>query len=172
MGPHIHLKNINLELLLFKGNTGTKIGAETEGKAIQRLSHLGIHPICRHQTQSLLLIPRSACWQELFPERLCQGLKNTDTLQPTIRQSMGTPMRELGEGLKKLMLFASPYEEKQSQPTRIPQSYQALNHQPNSTHGRTDVSSWVCSRGLTYKVSVGEKALCTVKAWWPSIAEC
>jgi hypothetical protein len=25
---------------------------------------LGIHPKCRHQTQSLLLMPRSTCWQE------------------------------------------------------------------------------------------------------------
>lgn len=34
------------------GNTGTKNGAETEEKVIQRLPHLGIHPICYHQTQS------------------------------------------------------------------------------------------------------------------------
>jgi hypothetical protein len=32
------------ELLLCKGNTRTKTGAETEGKVIQRLPHLGIHP--------------------------------------------------------------------------------------------------------------------------------
>jgi hypothetical protein len=42
-------------------NAGTK---ETEGNAIQRLTHLRIHPICRHQTPTLLLMPRSACWQE------------------------------------------------------------------------------------------------------------
>jgi hypothetical protein len=35
-------------------NTETKCGAETEGKAIQRLPHLGIHPIYSHQTQTLL----------------------------------------------------------------------------------------------------------------------
>lgn len=29
-----------------KGNAGTESGAETEGKTIQRFSHLGIHPIC------------------------------------------------------------------------------------------------------------------------------
>jgi hypothetical protein len=34
-------------------------GAETEGKAIQRLPHLGIHTIYSHQTQTLFLIPRS-----------------------------------------------------------------------------------------------------------------
>jgi hypothetical protein len=45
MGPPTHLKNINPEFLLSKGNAGTKSGTETEGKAIQRLPHLGIHPI-------------------------------------------------------------------------------------------------------------------------------
>jgi len=30
-------------------------------KAIQRLPILGIHPMCSHKTQSLLLIPRRAC---------------------------------------------------------------------------------------------------------------
>jgi hypothetical protein len=42
----------------------TKCGAETEGKAIQRLPHLGIYPIYSHQTQTLLWIPTSVCWQE------------------------------------------------------------------------------------------------------------
>jgi hypothetical protein len=35
-------------------NMKTKCRAETEGKAIQRLSHLGIHPIYSHQTPTLL----------------------------------------------------------------------------------------------------------------------
>jgi hypothetical protein len=38
------IQNFNPQLFLSKGNTGTKIGAETEGKPIQRLLHLGIHP--------------------------------------------------------------------------------------------------------------------------------
>jgi hypothetical protein len=45
MGPPTHLKNINPELLLSKENAGTKSGAETEGKAIQRLPQLWIHTI-------------------------------------------------------------------------------------------------------------------------------
>jgi hypothetical protein len=45
-------QNFKLELLLSKRNTGTKSGTETEVKAIQRLPHMGIHPICNHQTQS------------------------------------------------------------------------------------------------------------------------
>ena len=37
--------------ILTGGNMKTKCGTETEGKAIQRLPHLGIHPtIFSHQT--------------------------------------------------------------------------------------------------------------------------
>jgi len=36
--------------ILTGGNTESKCGAETEGKAIQRLPHLWIHPIYRPQT--------------------------------------------------------------------------------------------------------------------------
>jgi hypothetical protein len=46
------------------GYTETKYGAETEGKAIQRLFHLGIHPIYTSQTQTLLWMPTSTYWQE------------------------------------------------------------------------------------------------------------
>jgi hypothetical protein len=37
MGPPTHLKIFNPELFLSKGNLGTKSGADTEGKAIQKL---------------------------------------------------------------------------------------------------------------------------------------
>ena len=47
--------------ILMRGNTETKCGAETEGKAIQRVPHLVIHPIHSHQTQTLLWMSRSAC---------------------------------------------------------------------------------------------------------------
>jgi hypothetical protein len=43
------------------GNSEKKCEAETEGKAIQRLSHLGIHPIYNHQTQTLLWMATTAC---------------------------------------------------------------------------------------------------------------
>jgi hypothetical protein len=41
------------------GDTETKYGAETEGGTMQRLPHIGIHPIYSHQT--LLWMPISAC---------------------------------------------------------------------------------------------------------------
>jgi hypothetical protein len=55
MGPPTYLKNLNPEFLLSKRTAETKSEAEAKGKAIQRLSHLRIHPIFRHQTQTLLL---------------------------------------------------------------------------------------------------------------------
>jgi hypothetical protein len=57
---HSPSPKFNPEMLLSKGNIGIKSGAETEGKAIQRLHHLGIYSTCRHQTQTLLQMPRSA----------------------------------------------------------------------------------------------------------------
>jgi hypothetical protein len=36
-----------------EGVTETKFGAEPGGMAIQRLPHLGMHPINNHQTQTL-----------------------------------------------------------------------------------------------------------------------
>jgi hypothetical protein len=59
---------VNILILLRRGNkipmegvTETKCGAETEGKAIQRLLHLVIYPI--YQTQIFLWMPRGACRQ-------------------------------------------------------------------------------------------------------------
>jgi hypothetical protein len=39
----------------------TKFGADMEGMTIQRLPHLGIHPINNHQTQTLLHMPARFC---------------------------------------------------------------------------------------------------------------
>jgi hypothetical protein len=57
-------QSMDTSLLLRMGNkipmegvTGTKFGAETEGKTIQRLPHVGIHHIYNHQTQKLLHMP-------------------------------------------------------------------------------------------------------------------
>jgi hypothetical protein len=57
-------QSVDILILLSRGNNipiegVTKCGAETEGMTIQRLPHLGIHPIYSHQTQTLLWMPRS-----------------------------------------------------------------------------------------------------------------
>ena len=113
LGPPTLLKNFNPELFLSKGSTGTKSGTETEGKVIQRLPHQGINPICCYQTQTLLLMPRSACWQKPDKAVPCEALPEPDQYrfgctQPNIRLRVGTPMAELGQGLKELKGFATP----------------------------------------------------------------
>jgi hypothetical protein len=114
IGSPTHLKNINPELGPSKGNTGTKSEAETEWKAILTLPYLRIHPICRYQTQTLLLMPRTACWQGPVITVSWEALSEPDQykyrcrcLQPIAGLSTETPMEELGEGLKKLKGFAT-----------------------------------------------------------------
>jgi hypothetical protein len=72
---------VEFNLFLSKGKTGMKNGIETQGKAIKRQPHLGIHPFCICQTSTLLLTKevlaeRSLIW--LFPERFYQNLINTN----------------------------------------------------------------------------------------------
>jgi hypothetical protein len=57
-------ESMNTSFLYRRGNkipmegvTETKFRAKTEGMTIQRLPHLGIHPINHHQNQTLLQIP-------------------------------------------------------------------------------------------------------------------
>ena len=47
--------------ILTGGNLETNCGAETEGKAIQRMPYQGISPIYSHLTWMLLWMLRSAC---------------------------------------------------------------------------------------------------------------
>jgi hypothetical protein len=61
-------QSVDTLILLRRGNkipmeevTETKCGAETEGKTIPRLPHLGIHPIYNHQIQTLFWMPPSVC---------------------------------------------------------------------------------------------------------------
>jgi hypothetical protein len=97
-------KTFKSKWLLSKGNTGTKSGAESEGKSIKTLPDLGIHHTCRRQTHTLLQIPKSVCWQEPDTSVFWEALPDSDQyrwrcLQPTIILNTETPKEELGEGL-------------------------------------------------------------------------
>jgi hypothetical protein len=56
MGASVLIKG---NKILTGANMETKCKAETEGKATQRLPHLGIHP--RYQTPTLLWMLRNDC---------------------------------------------------------------------------------------------------------------
>ena len=52
------------------GVTETKFGTETEGRSIERLPHLGIHPINNHQTQTMADANKSlltGAWYSCLP---------------------------------------------------------------------------------------------------------
>jgi hypothetical protein len=44
------------------------------------------------------------------------------------------------------------------------QTYQGLNHQPKSTHGRSHGSSYICTRGLRFLASMEGEFLGPVEA--------
>ena len=61
-------QSVDTLILLRRGNkiptegvTETKFGAEMERRTIQRLPHLGIHPIISHQNQTPLHTPARFC---------------------------------------------------------------------------------------------------------------
>ena len=103
-------QSVDTLLLLRMGNkipiegvTETKFGHEMKEWTIQRLFHLGIHPIYNHQTQSLLWTSTSACWQETDIAVFWESLPVPDKYrsggsQPSIGQSTGSPVKELEKG--------------------------------------------------------------------------
>jgi hypothetical protein len=123
-------------------------------------------------------MPRSACWQEPGIAVTWEALPETDKFRgrcskPNIGLSMGPPMvsrvEELEKWLKKLKAFATPQEEQYYKSNRLPQIYQGLNPQPQSTHGGTHGSSYICSRRWPCCASMGGESLGPWKAWYPSV---
>ena len=132
------------------GNMEIMCGAETRGKVIQRLPHLGIHPIYSHQIRTLFWMLGSPCWQELvialswevLPEPDIQSWKLTAT-GISSRVSNGG----VGEGTERAEGFAAAWKEQhcqQPKPSRVPWG---LDHQPISTHVGTHGTGYVCGRG-------------------------
>jgi hypothetical protein len=96
-----------------EGVTETKFRAETEGTTIQRLPHLGIHPINNHQTQTLLQMPTRAHWREPGIAVSWGPLPVPDKYrsrcsQSSIGWSTRTPMKELEKVLKELKGSEAP----------------------------------------------------------------
>jgi hypothetical protein len=178
MGPPMYLQNFNPELLLSKGNTEAKSRAESEQKAIQRLHHLGVHPICIHQTQTLLLMPRSACWEEpdlaVSWEALPEPHQHRHGCsQHTIKVSTGTPMVELGKDWRSWRgLQPNRKNNNINQPDTTPPRPQLPG-----TKAPTKEDPWLqlqssSSRGLLYLASMGREALGPVKPWCLNVGGC
>ena len=85
-----------------KGKTETKNVTETEGRAIQGLAHLWIHPIFRSQTGHCYCCQETGTWSGFS----LRGLPATDQckcecLEPNISLSTKTLVGELEEGMEK-----------------------------------------------------------------------
>jgi hypothetical protein len=100
-------KSVDTLFLLRMGNkipmegvTETKFGAEMEGRTIQRLPLLRIHPINIHQTKTLLHMPARFCLQNpdiaiSFEAMPVPAKYRSGCSQTSIRWITGTPMKEL-----------------------------------------------------------------------------
>jgi len=92
--------------------TETKFRAETEGRTIQRLTHLGLHPINNHQTQTLLQMPTRFCWQDPDKSVSCEvlsvpGKYRSGCSPSSIGWNTGFPMKELEKVPKELNVSAT-----------------------------------------------------------------
>jgi hypothetical protein len=157
-----------------EGVTETKSRANTEGMmTVQRLPHLGFHTIYNHQTQTLLWILTRACrqdpdiavfWEALpVPNKYISGCSQPSIGWSTVSPNEGT--RESTQGAEGVF---SPVGR-----TTIcfNQYLQSSLHQPNKTHGATNGSSCICSRGWPTQSSVEGETLGAVKVLCHSIGE-
>ena len=112
---HMKLKNkedkrVDILSLLRRGNkipiegvTETKFGADTEGWTIQRLPHLGIHPIISQQTQALLHMPARFCWKDPDIAVSCEAMPVPGNYRSECSQSsIGWNTESPGEVLEKV----------------------------------------------------------------------
>jgi len=155
------------------GDMGTKFGAETEGKAIQSLPHLGIQPIytqppnpdsttdakkCMLTRAWYSCLLRGSGWVWQIQRQMLVANHWTENGVPIggIRERI-----EGAEGACNLMRTTISTN----------QSSQRLNHYSKSTHGQTHGSSCICSRGWPCWAPMEGKVLGPDKAGFPSVGE-
>jgi hypothetical protein len=154
----------------YSRNMEAKYGPETEGKTIQRLPHLGIHSIYRHQTQKLLSMQRSFCWQEPDIAVSCEDWQiQKRMLVANHWTEQGVPNGAVWERTERAEEVCNPIGRTMISTNKTPQSSQGLNHQAKSTHGWNRGSSYICSRDGFVGHQWGGEALGPVKAWCPNV---
>ena len=148
--------------ILTEANMEIKCGAETDGKATRRLSHLGIHPIYSYQTQTFL-----CGYQEVHAERRLICLSPEWALE--IHRQMfaanhwtecGVPNREVRERTEGVEGICNLIGRTTISTNQTPPELPGTSHQQRSTHS----SSCICSRGWPCHASVEGEVLGPVKA--------
>ena len=92
--------------------TETKFGAKTKGWTIQRLPHLGVHPIICPQTRTLLHMPARFWWKDHDIAVSCEAMPvpskhRSGCSQSAIGWITGPPMEELEKVPKELKWSAT-----------------------------------------------------------------
>jgi hypothetical protein len=90
-----------------EGVTETTFRAEMKGWTIQRLLHLGTHPIISHQTQTLLYKPARFCSKDPDIAVSCEvmpvpGEHRSGCSQSAFGWNTGSPIEELEKVSKEL----------------------------------------------------------------------
>jgi hypothetical protein len=145
-----------LQCFFTGGNMETKCGAETEGKATQRLSHLGIHPIYSCQTRTQLWLSRSACWREPDMAVSWEALPESDKCrdgcsQPTFGLSLGSQRRswrrdERAEVVCSPMVGATVSSGQPLPSPKLPGTGQPTKGSHGGYHGSSHIRDrgWLC----------------------------
>lgn len=126
--------------------------------------NLSNNPIYSHQTQTILHLPRSACW-----EALAESEQMFTANHWTENRVHNRGVRERTERAEEV---CNPIGRKTVSTSQMPQSSQGLNHHPKNTKGWTYGSSHICNRGWPCWISIWGEALGPVKMWCPSVGEC
>jgi hypothetical protein len=152
MEPPKHLKFLNPEVFVSKGKTETN-------KMEQRLKdRLGIHPTCKHQTPTPLLMPRSALLSRAWQCCSLRGSTNTWPIQMQFltvnhQTEIGDTNRR-SRGWTKGPKGGHNPERRTISTNWTTQSSQRLNHQPKIIHGWSQNFGYICSKGWPYLTSM------------------
>jgi hypothetical protein len=128
-----------------------------------------LHPILpllclRHQTPTLLLMPRCVCLAWLCSEKLSQHLRQMQILTAIHWIELGDPsggVRGRTEGAEEGW---NPIGRTTISTNQTPHISQGLSHQSKSIHELVHGPSYICSRGLPCLASVGGDELGPVQA--------
>ena len=140
-----------------EGVTETKCGVEAEEMTIQRLTHLGIHPIISHQTLTLLHMPARFCWKDpdiaVSSEAMpVPGKYRSGCSQSSIGWNTGSPVKKLEKVPKELKVSAA---------LQVEQQYELT-----SAH-RARISSCICIRRSPSRPSVEREDHWSCKLYMP-----
>lgn len=123
---------------------------------------LGIHPMHRHKTMTLFLMPCYTCRQEPSMAVLCEALQQqlTKTVADSYRTEDRIPMEELGEWLKELKEIVTPTGRTtvstNSDPSEVPET-----KTPTKEYTWAGPWPWYAySRGLPCLALVGDTSFC------------